>query len=596
MSGVEIRFPYQDPTLSVEQRVSDLLSRMTLEDKAGLFFHQIITVDDPTKANAAFGIPAIGSMIARRRMNHFNVFGAAATGRAFAQWHNAVQRIAAELPLGIPVSLSSDPRHSFTDNPGTAMMAGPFSQWPEPLGLAAIGSAELVEAFADMARREYIAVGLRASLHPQIDLATEPRWSRVGGTFGEDADLTSRMVVAYIRGFQGAELGPESVATMVKHFPGGGPQKDGHDPHFAYGREQVYPGGQFEYHLRPFKAAVDAGAAQVMPYYGMPVDTDYEEVGFGFNRAIITGILRERLGFDGVVCTDWGLLTDVHILGTPMPARAWGVEHLDRESRMLKVLDAGADQFGGELCTDLLIGLVQGERVDESRLDVSVRRLLAQKFRLGLFDNPYVDEAAADAIVGNAEYRAAGLAAQRDSITLLTNGAKDAGQTLPLARGQKIYAEGVDPTLLSGFATVVATPADADVAILRLKAPFAPGGTGFESFFHNGSLAFTPEETEHVVSIARTVPTVIDIYLDRAAIVTDFVEEAAAIIANFGAGDEALLSVLFGDAEPKGSMPFDLPRSMDAVEHSREDVAFDTKDPVFRFGHGLRYSNRTTEG
>jgi beta-glucosidase len=595
MSGVEIRFPYQDPTLSIEQRVSDLLSRMTLEDKAGLFFHQIITVDDPKKANAAFGIPAIGSMIARRRMNHFNVFGAAATGREFAQWHNAVQRIAAELPLGIPVSLSSDPRHSFTDNPGTAMMAGPFSQWPEPLGLAAIGSAELVEAFADMARREYIAVGLRASLHPQIDLATEPRWSRVGGTFGEDADLTSHMVVAYIRGFQGAELGPESVATMVKHFPGGGPQKDGHDPHFAYGREQVYPGEQFEYHLRPFKAAVDAGAAQVMPYYGMPVDTEYEEVGFGFNRAIITGILRERLGFDGVVCTDWGLLTDVSILGTPMPARAWGVEELDRESRMLKVLEAGADQFGGELCTEVLIGLVQGERIDESRLDVSVRRLLAQKFRLGLFDNPYVDEAAAHAIVGNAEYRAAGLAAQRDSITLLTNVATDAGQTLPLARGHKVYAEGVDPALLSGYATVVATPAEADVAILRLKAPFAPGGTGFESFFHNGSLAFTSEETEHVVSIAQAVPTVIDIYLDRPAIVTDFVDEAAAIVANFGAGDEALLAVLFGDAEPKGSLPFDLPRSMDAVEQSREDVAFDTKDPVFKFGHGLGYSKGTTE-
>jgi beta-glucosidase len=243
MSGVEIRFPYQDSTLEIEQRVSDLLSRLTLEDKAGLLFHQLITVSDPTQANPAFHLPATSSMILRRRMNHFNVFGAAATGREFAQWQNAVQRIAAELPLGIPVTLSTDPRHSFTDNPGTAMMAGPFSQWPEPLGLAAIGSEELVEAFGDTARREYIAVGLRVALHPQIDLTTEPRWSRAGGTFGEDADLTSRMVVAYIRGFQGESLGPHSVATMVKHFPGGGPQKDGHDPHFEYGREQVYPGG-----------------------------------------------------------------------------------------------------------------------------------------------------------------------------------------------------------------------------------------------------------------------------------------------------------------------------------------------------------------
>jgi beta-glucosidase len=498
MRGVEIRYPYQDSSLEIEQRVSDLLSRMTLEDKAGLLFHQLITVSDPTQSNPAFHLPPTSSMILRRRMNHFNVFGAAATGREFAQWQNAVQRVAAELPLGIPVTLSTDPRHSFTDNPGTAMMAGPFSQWPEPLGLAAIGSEELVEAFADTARREYIAVGLRVALHPQIDLTTEPRWSRAGGTFGEDADLTSRMVGAYIRGFQGESVGPHSVANMVKHFPGGGPQKDGHDPHFEYGREQVYPGGQFEYHLKPFEAAIKAGAAQIMPYYGMPMGTQYEEVGFGFNKSIITGILRERLGFDGIVCTDWGLLTDVEILGTEMPAKAWGVEHLDREERVLKVLEAGADQFGGEICTEVVIALTRDERLEEARIDASVRRLLRAKFRLGLFENALVDEAAADAIVGSAEFRAAGIAAQRDSVTLLTNGVAFDRPTLPLARGLKVYVEGVEPGALGEYATAVDSPADADVAILRLKAPFTPGRGGFEAFFHNGSLAFTDSEIERI--------------------------------------------------------------------------------------------------
>ena len=590
MSGVETRFPYQDPTLDIEQRISDLLSRMSLEDKTGLLFHQLITVADPAEPNRAFGIPATASMITRRRMNHFNVFGAGATGRDFAQWQNAVQRTAAELPLGIPVTLSSDPRHSFTDNPGTAMLAGPFSQWPEPLGLAAIGSEELVETFGDIARREYLAVGLRVALHPQIDLATEPRWSRASGTFGEDAELTSRLVAAYIRGFQGTDVGPHSVATMVKHFPGGGPQKDGHDPHFAYGREQVYPGGRFEYHLKPFIAAIEAGAAQMMPYYGMPVGTQYEEVGFGFNKSIITGILRERLGFEGVVCTDWGLLTDVSILGTPMPARAWGVESLSREDRMLKVLEAGADQFGGELCTDVLIGLVQGERLDEARLDVSARRLLRDKFRLGLFENPFVDEDAADVVVGNAEFRAAGAAAQRDSIALLTNAVVFDAPTLPLARGLKVYSEGLDPARLVGFGEAVGSPAEADVAILRLQAPFTPGNGGFEAFFHNGSLAFPDEEVSRILALANAVPTVLDVHLDRPAILTDFIDAASAIVANFGASDEALLAVLFGDAQPKGSLPFDLPRSMAAVENSREDVPFDTEAPVFRFGHGLRYA------
>jgi beta-glucosidase len=181
---------------------------------------------------------------------------------------------------------------------GTGFEAGIFSQWPESLGLAAVRSADLVEKFANIARQEYLAVGLRLALHPQVDLATEPRWARINAAFGEGADLTSELLAACIRGFQGgAVLGPQSVSTMTKHFPGGGPQKDGEDPHFAYGREQVYPGNHFEYHLKPFKAAIAAGAAQMMPYYGMPVGTSSDEVGFAFNRALITGILREDLGF-----------------------------------------------------------------------------------------------------------------------------------------------------------------------------------------------------------------------------------------------------------------------------------------------------------
>jgi beta-glucosidase len=583
----DVRFPYQDPSLSPEQRTSDLLGRMSLEDKAGLLFHQLIVAGDLTTSNPAFGIPSVSSLITRRRMNHFNVFGSPPTGREFALWHNAVQRIAAELPLGIPVTLSSDPRHSFTNNPATAMLAGPFSQWPEPLGLAAIGSEDAVERFADIARREYLAVGLRASLHPQIDLVTEPRWARGSGTFGEDADLTSRLVAAYIRGFQGKTFGPGSVSTIVKHFPGGGPQKDGHDPHFTYGREQIYPGGRFEYHLQPFIAALAAGGRQVMPYYGMPVGTQYDEVGFGYNKSIITGILRERLGFDGVVCTDWGLLTDVSVMGTPMPAKAWGVEHLTREQRILQVLAAGADQFGGELCTDLVIGLVQAEQLTEERVNESARRLLREKFLLGLFDNPYIDAKVADTIVGNPEFRAAGLAAQRDAMTLLTNQETADGPMLPLTRGQKLYIEGVRAELVEPYGTVVSSPEDADVAILRTTAPWTPGDGGFDIFFHNGSLAFPTDEVARLQAIMAAVPTVVDIHLDRPAILTELVEPAAAIIANFGASDEAVLAVLFGDSTPKGSLPFDLPRSMAAVEASHEDAPFDTLDPLFRFGHGL---------
>ncbi|MFE4198661.1 glycoside hydrolase family 3 protein [Paenarthrobacter sp. NPDC056912] len=582
---------FQDPSLPIEERVDVLLRQMTLEEKAGLFFQTMITIGEDgqlAEANPTFGSPSTEEFVLGKHMTHFNVFGAAPTARQMAEWHNRLQGLAASSRLGIPVTLSTDPRHSFTENPGTAMMAGPFSQWPEPLGLAAIGDETLVEQFGDIARQEYTAVGLRVALHPQIDLTSEPRWCRQIGTFGEDADLTGRLGAAYIRGFQGKQLGPGSVATMTKHFPGGGPQLDGEDPHFDYGREQSYPGDHFEHHLRPFEAAFEAGTSQIMPYYGMPVGTEHEEVGFGFNKSIITGLLRERYGFDGIVCTDWGLLSDSHIMGDHFPARAWGVEHLSVRERMVKVLEAGVDQFGGEAIPELLVDVVRSGDVSEERIDISARRLLREKFLLGLFDEPCVDTAAADSVVGNAAFRAAGDAAQRAAVTVLTN----SGETpaLPLSRGIKIYAEGIEPAEAARYGTVVDSPGEADVAVLRLQAPFEQRATAFENYFHAGSLDFPAEQVQHVLQVASAVPAIVDVFLDRPAILTPFINEVAAAVVTFGASDDALLDVLFGEAQPLGSLPMDLPSSMAAVVASRPDVPFDTADPLFRFGHGLRYT------
>ena len=578
---------YKDASLPIEQRVENLLGQMTLEEKAGLFFHTMIAMGDGGEladANPVFGTPATSEYVVERHMTHLNLFGAAPSGREIAQWHNRLQELAAGTRLGIPMTVATDPRHHFSENPGAAMMAGPFSQWPEALGFGAIGDEALVERFGDIARQEYLAVGLRVALHPQIDLATEPRWSRQVATFGENADLTSRLGAAYIRGFQGGTLGADSVATMTKHFPGGGPQKDGEDPHFAYGREQVYPGGMFEYHLKPFEAAIAAGASQMMPYYGMPVGTEYEEVGFGFNRSVITGILRERFGFDGIVCTDWGLLSDAVLMGEAFPARAWGVEHLSVEDRMVKVIEAGADQFGGEAIPEVLVSLVRDGRISEERIDQSARRLLREKFVLGLFENPYVDVDAADALVGRADFRAAGDAAQRAAITVLAHG--DGTPVLPLARGIRVYVEGIAADVAADYGTVVDSPEQADVAILRVGAPYEQRATFFENFFHAGSLEFAPEQIERFTRIANTVPTVIDVFLDRAAVLTPF-SGVAALVADFGASGAAVLDVVFGDAKPLGRLPIELPSSMAAVEANDPDVPSDTKDPLFLFGHGL---------
>ncbi|MEV4686940.1 glycoside hydrolase family 3 C-terminal domain-containing protein [Microbacterium sp. LWH3-1.2] len=308
----------------------------------------------------------------------------------------------------------------------------------------------------------------------------------------------------------------------------------------------------------------------------------YEEVGFGFNKGVLTGLLRERFGFDGIVCTDWGLVTDQPIMGTDFAARAWGVEHLTPAERMVKILDAGADQFGGAHDPSLLLGLVRDGLVSEERLDVSARRLLREKFELGLFENPFVDVEAADAIVGSIEFRAAGEAAQRASITVLSNDG-----TLPLRRGVKLYVEGVAPDVAARFGEVVQTPEEADAAILRLQAPYEQRGTMFENFFHAGSLDFPEEVVAHVREVSAVVPTIVDVFLDRPAILGPIVEVAAAVAANWGAGADALLDVLTGAAPATGKLPFDVPGSMAAVEASRPDVPFDTADPLFRFGHGL---------
>ncbi|CAH0244964.1 Beta-glucosidase BoGH3B [Microbacterium oxydans] len=574
--------PWLDAGLPVDERVQLLLDEMTIEEKAGLFFHTMIAIGDLDEPNPTFSTPSAREFIDVKQMTHFNLLGAAPTGREIAAWQNALQEMAASTRLGIPVTLSTDPRHSFSENPGASILAGPFSQWPETLGLAATRDEALVERFADIARQEYTAVGLRVALHPQVDLATEPRWARQTATFGEDAELSGALGAAYIRGFQGASFGPGSVSTMTKHFPGGGPQKDGEDPHFPYGREQVYPGGQFELHLKPFEDALAAGTRQMMPYYGMPVGTEYEEVGFGFNKSVITGLLRERYGFDGLVCTDWGLINDSEIFGQPFPARAWGVEELSPKERMKKVLDAGADQFGGEDCPELLVALIADGEISEERIDVSARRLLREKFELGLFENAFVDEDAADDIVGRAEFRAAGEEAQRASITVLSNGG-----ALPFARGLRLYVEGIDAAVAAAYGEVVATPAEADLAVIRLQAPFEERATMFENFFHAGSLDFDAETAAHVRAIAAAAPTVVDVLADRPPILTQLVDAAAAVTVNWGASGAALLDVLCGAAPAQGKLPFDLPRSMAAVEASAPDVPFDTADPLFRFGHGL---------
>jgi beta-glucosidase len=597
MDGVEFRDLnkngqldiYEDKRKSIDTRIEDLLDQMTLEEKAGLMFITMIGMnpdgslnEHPVKSEPrTLFLESNTTMVARKKMNHFNIIQTI-PAEFMATWNNNIQQLAERTRLGIPVTIATDPRHTAIENPGATIVTPFFSKWCSPLGFAAIGDTNLMREFGDIARQEYATLGIRLALSPMADLATEPRWGRINGTFGEDAELSAKLTKAYVLGFQGDSLNSTSVACMTKHFSGGGPQKDGEDAHFPYGAEQIYPGNNFDYHLIPFeKGAFEANTAQIMPYYGIPVGQTNEEVAFGFNKQIITGLLRGKYGFEGIICTDWGLITDSPV----KPASAWGVEHLSALERVEKVINAGCDMFGGEAIPELIIELVQSDKLTEERIDISAKRILRDKFRMGLFDNPYVDIKDLS-IIGNETFMRKGQEAQKKSLVLL----KNEENILPLKQGTKVYVQGIDKEIAEVFTDVVTQPEDADCIILKINTPFEPRSTYFlERFFHQGRLDFPEDEKNALLKIIETKPTITIITLERPAIIPEIASKSKALIADFECQQDILLQLIFGEFKPVGRLPFELPSSIQAVENQQEDVPYDSENPLYPYNHGITY-------
>ena len=581
---------YEDVRQPAAMRVEDLLSQMTLEEKAGQMMHPAITIK-PDLALLAFHF-AMGRVdidaaeVFDKHISHFNFYGKP-TPLEIAEKLNELQKIAARTRLGIPLTISSDPLHEAASGGIAAFSVKGFSGWPSQLGFAASRDIDLVKRFGEIAAAEYRAVGLRTALHPMADLATEPRWPRNFGTFGSNAELSAQLTSAYMLGFQGASLGPESVMTMVKHFPGGGPQELGLDPHLPSGKRQIYPGDNFDYHVKPFKMAIDNGLRVIMPYYGIPIDQTDENVAMGFNKVILTDLLRDDLGYTGVVCTDWGIVS----------SRAWGVEGLSVRERYKKSIDAGVDQYGGESDPEHIVDLVNTGELSMERINQSVRRLLLNKFELGLFEAALVDEQAIPVLVKTPEYVAAGLEAQRKSIVLLNNKMADA-LALPITRDTKIFVDGLDPEQAKALGQVVNSAEQADVIIFYLPTIFNgnqdPGSDKFidkllSSILPDSNLAFNAEvlNKAQAYSEIATLITVVD--LNRPAILTELNQLSHGLIGTFGVYDSVLFEMIFGQFSPQGKLPFEIPSSMSAVRAQQEDMPDDSVGPTFTFGHGLSY-------
>ena len=577
---------YEDYRINNAQRVEDLISQMTLEEKVGTLFHPPVTIN-PDWMFRLYSLFVDGgklteSEIINQHINHFNLYGNPKPER-LAKRLNNLQKIASRSRLGIPVTISSDPIHEVPNGGGVASFSlDGFSKWPSQLGLAASQNPSLVKQFAEIAREEYLAVGIRTALHPMADLATEPRWARNFGTFGSDNVLSSKLTLAYMDGFQGKTINSESVMTMVKHFPGGGPQENGLDPHLFSGRNQIYPGNMFDYHVKPFIDAINNNLAVIMPYYGITVNQTSENVAIGFNKDLLTTLLRDELGYKGVICSDWGIINGRH----------WGVGDLSIEERYIKAIDAGIDQFGGEKDTEVVIELVKKGLMPLSRIDASVKRILKNKFDLGLFDNPYVEVDQVKSRVNTERNIKLGKEAQKQSMVLLKN-----DSTLPLEKNINIFVDGFNAkSIVHG--NVVSDIKDADVIVSYVHTVFngnQPSGIDrlvdnvLSSIFPNQDLNFSPEILEKLEEFSSIKPLIVIVDLNRPAILDSINQMSSALVGTFGVDESVIFETLFGESKPTGKLPFEIPSSMKEVNEQLEDVPDDTMNPTFKFGFGLTY-------
>ena len=529
---------YEDWRLPAMERAADLASKLSIEEIAGLMLyssHQAVPADSLTADQKKFLHDDHLRAVLVTRLE---------SPAIAAEWNNNMQAFVEGLDHGIPANTSSDPRHEANATAEfNAGAGGQISLWPTSLGLAATFDPQLMHRFGEIASEEYRALGIATALSPQVDIATDPRWFRFSGTFGEDPQLATDMARAYCDAFQTTPetkgWGTKSVNAMVKHWYGYGAQEGGRDSHFASGKYAVYPGNNLAMHKRSFVEGafkLEGGtgmASAVMPIYSIlwNQDPSGENVGGSYSRWLIQQQLRDEAKFEGVVCTDWHITYDMKVLDSPIGGKPWGVEALSVAERHYKILQAGVDQFGGNNEIGPVIEAYQmwskefGEQSARERFELSARRLLLNVFRVGLFENPYLSTAETEAIVGKPEFMQEGYDAQLKSVVMLKN---HQNQVLPIKDRQKVYVpkrhfpaipgiwggisedkveEPISPALVGKYFEVVNDPSQADFAICLIQEPST--GIGYSSADvkkgGNGYLPFSLQYDDYTATEARAV-------------------------------------------------------------------------------------------
>ncbi|HTY01254.1 MAG TPA: glycoside hydrolase family 3 N-terminal domain-containing protein [Bacteroidota bacterium] len=636
---------YKDPARSTDDRVRDLLGRMTLDEKVAQMLciwnrKKDLLLNEEGRPDGALirkNLPHGIGQIARLSDTNGGL-----TARESAEFANALQRLIIEnTRLGIPVVFHEECLHGLAGREATS--------YPQPIGLAATFNPDLVEEIFSTVATEVRERGAHQALTPDIDVARDPRWGRVEETFGEDPYLVSRMGIAAVRGFQGDGTFSDKkhILATLKHFAAHGQPESGTNCGPVNVSERVLR----DTYLYPFKEVLaHAGAASVMASYN-----EIDGVPSHANRWLLQEVLRGEWGFEGYVVSDYYAITELHQKSDSL---SHAVARDKKEAALLAIMAGVSIELPDPDCYPFIPQLIRSGALDESTLDELLAPLLKYKFQMGLFEDPYVDPDAVRAGDRARDSRALALRAAHETITLL----KNEGSLLPLDRKnlrsiavigpnadrvllggysgtpvysstllqgirdkvQKsttvLYSEGCKITIGGSWNEDAVTPsnpeddrkaiADAvDTARMADVVVLALGGneqTSREAWLktHLGdraSLDLVGRQDELVRAVlAAGKPTIVVLFHGRPNSINVIQQHVPAILDCWYLGQEsgnAVADVLFGDHNPGGKLPISVPRSAghlpayySAKPSARRGYLFDDVSPLFPFGFGLSYT------